>query len=398
MHRKRWTMVFLCLVCFIMTGCAEGQELKYVSFISSTGVDKIGPRHFRLWLVPLSIGETGQQENNAAKNRLNSLIIRDGETAFDIERNMIRETKHRVVFTHARAVVVSERMAKEDLGWFVDTWFRDQQPHSRAYLFVTPSSVKDVLIYATWLEPEVSFPLSFGMENIRFVSNYATLDLIDCLKHLHEPPYNAILPMIQTNMSKSPPTVEYRGTAVIRHGKMVGSLNTPETQGLVWLLGLEKGGSLQFQANGKNTAPSVLELNAEHKRLQVHWVGQHLQVQYFLHLQGTIAQDGTSDDSWSTAHRSSLERKAEDAVQRICQQTITALQKTDSCDALRVGLYVYRHDSSQWHQHASLWDSVFSNAEIRVHVQVTIQHPGLVRRNLAPPSLKGGSHGHSSAL
>ncbi|MDP9728286.1 Ger(x)C family spore germination protein [Alicyclobacillus sp. TC] len=382
MNRRKTSVWITCLsilgICLGLTGCGEGTELKYVSMVSTVGAEQLNNHQVRLYLIPLSIEETEaqQQGGSSRESRLHTLIVRDGMTAFDIERNMIRETKHRLLFTHAKAVVISQSMAKHDLDWFLDIWYRDQQPRSRAYVFVTDDPVKDILANATWLEPEVSFPLSFGMENIRFVSNYATVDLIQCLKALHEPPYCSLLPMLHLHAKKKPMTVEYEGTALIQKNHMVDELNTTETQGLIWLLGQEKGGSLEI---GESHQRSVVEITREKVEKHFQFSNGQLHVEYTLRLRGTLAQDGEEGDSWNPQHLHQLEEKANQTVQQICQQTLQKLQQKDQTDALGVGLMVYRKQPGVWRQYASHWNEVFQKADIHVHPVVTIMHPGLIR-------------------
>ncbi|MCI0184450.1 Ger(x)C family spore germination protein [Sulfoacidibacillus ferrooxidans] len=368
-------MILYGLLSISVTGCWSSLELRDSAIVSGIGIEKVGAQQFRL-IVEI-IGAQMGKGGTSTKGR--TILTGTGQTALTIEREMIRDAKRRIVFTHTKSLVMSSTVAREDLYWVFDTWIRDQQPHLAAYLFVTHDPVKQVLHDSTSCGANAAFPLSSGMENIRFISNYTTPTMREFLRDMYGPMNTGYLPMIhiQRDLSKTP-LVEYAGTAIFHHNHMVGELNTRETQGLVWLLGQEKGGAVDV-ANSKSHSLQALELTKENTIMHMQMTHGHLVAHFQFHIEGTLAQDSgdhTMDPSIATKQ---MEVAIAKKVQAILTDTITVLQKKDHADILDIGLHLYRTQPQLWHQLSPTWDDVFTHAQITTSVKVHIVHPGLAR-------------------
>lgn len=217
------------------------------------------------------------------------------------------------------------------------------------------------------------------MENIQFISDYTTPTLREFLRDMYAPINTGYLPMlrIRHHLAKSP-LVEYAGTAIFHHNHMVGKLNTKETQGLIWLLGQEKGGAIDI-ANSKSHSLQAIELTREKTTLNMHMRNHQVVAHFSLHFQGTVAQDSGNH----TINQAIANKQMEDAIaskiQAILTDTITVLQKKDHTDVLDIGLHLYQTQPQIWHQLSPTWDDVFTHAQITTSVKVHIVHPGLAR-------------------
>ena len=261
----------------LLSGCWSNLELRDAAIVSGVGVEKVSSQRYRM-IVEMIGAPTGEENT---KTMSHTMLSRVGRTMLDIAREMVRDMKRRILFTHAKSIVLSHTMAREDLYWIFDIWVRDQQPQLSAYLFVTDDPVQDVLRASTAYGSNAEFPLSAGMQNIHFISNYTTHTMREFLRDMYGPVNNGYLPMlhIRHDLSKIP-LVEYAGTAVIHHNHMVGQLTTRETQGLVWLLGQEKGGAIDV-INPRNHTRQAIELTNEKTTLQMNVVHDHLAAHFF---------------------------------------------------------------------------------------------------------------------
>ncbi|PWI57490.1 Ger(x)C family spore germination protein [Sulfoacidibacillus thermotolerans] len=360
-----------------LTGCWSSLELRDAAIVSGLGIEKVKRQTYRLTVEVISGKNT---QGSASANKSNRILFtKSGHTVLSIERNMIRDVKRRLIFTHAKSLVISDQVAKEDLFWLLDTWVRDQQPRLIAYLFVTPDSVEEVLEQSSANQTSASaeFPLSTGAENIRFISNYTTPTILEFLKNLFEPTNTAYLPMLRIKSAQSGQIVEYSGTAVINHDHMVGELNTKQTQGLVWLINKEMGGAIDTFSPVTHRR-QALEVTGEKTDMHTLFAHNRLLVHFAVHLKGTVAEDATGQDMDQPAANREMEQAIAKQAQDILCDTVRTLQHQKT-DLLGVGLHIYRTHPKLWHKLQSHWDEAFAHAKITTRVDVVIQHPGLIR-------------------
>ncbi|MCF8568049.1 Ger(x)C family spore germination C-terminal domain-containing protein, partial [Alicyclobacillus tolerans] len=211
---------------------------------------------------------------------------------------------------------------------------------------------------------------------LAFTVKVVHINLKDVLKQLSEPPYVSYVPMVRTVTSRGKSHLQFDGTALIQGQHMVGELNSQETQGLVWLLGKERGGSIEVKdPNSGDTY--VLEAGKESMKTHVTMRGSELYVDTTIRIPGTIAQSEHANPM-DPKQLAAMETLFTREVYSTTNHTLASLQSR-KVDALGIGLRVYRRDPKTWHRIEKHWGEIFSKGHFTLHITVQARHPGLIR-------------------
>lgn len=355
-----------------LSGCGSSLELRNTGIVTGVGIDRLENGQYRLTLQLLSA--TSRQGQKAGTSPIT--IALEGTSFFEILRSMIRDSKRRLMFMHARVILMSEAAARHDVLWPLDTWTRDTQPSLKSYLMITKENVQDIPEIPTVFHDSPSFELAKGMENFAFTVKVVHINLKDFLKHLSEPPYVSYVPMLRTETWHGKGHLQFDGTALVKKNHMVGELNSRETQGLVWLIGKERGGGIDVE-DPRTHRRYVLEAGKESMSSKIALRNSHLTVETTIRIPGTIAQANTANPM-DPAALTNMEKLFAEEVQNIMGETLMKL-RTLHVDAMGIGLKLYRQDPKAWHQVETHWDDIFSQGNFIVHVSVQAKHPGLIR-------------------
>lgn len=376
MNRIMALIFFVGTTSLLLPGCWSSLELRKSSLVMGTAVD----RKHNGYSVSVEILGTKGSANEQSDTK--AIVLReDGKNLHDAARELIRLSKRRLIFTHNRVWILSERTAKDDLMTPLDVIQRDQMLRLTSYVFITSDNPQSLLGKGLF-RSSPSIELATGMKNVQFVSDFASEDLRQFLEMMNRPTQAGYLPII--NLSKSPNSViGLRGTALIKKNKMVGILSPEETMGLLWIRGNVHGGSIKARLSNGTTVQ--VEILKSHTKLRPVIRQGHLSVDISVNVKGTLANVPVQQ-AVTQAFIHTVEERASEGIQEEIQDCLHKLQHSYRCDVTKIGVRLYQRDPRDWEKYGRRWDETFSQANIHVSVKTDVTHPGLILNGANRPN------------
>lgn len=372
----------LCLILitlFLLTGCWNAEEIDSTALAHGVGLDKAGDKiKVSLEIIrPTPMGGTNAGESEDGGH--NIILESEVDTLLTGVRAMIRTSKRRLHFEHARVFIIGDELAKEDAISQIDSVRRDQMFRLGSYLFVTENDPAEILETPTLYEHLTSLELSDAMEETLFTTGYLPVNVYQFFAMLEGVIGNAYLPMISLQEIRGEKSTALNGTAIFKEGKMVGRLTINETIGLNWLVNKVEGGSITITLNNKQKG-SVRIKKAKTKFIPK-LEGNHLQADVFIDIV-TDFVDNPLDVEIDEDLINDIKRKVSRKVESDVSLALKKLQGELKTDVTQIGLATYRKYPRRWAELAPQWNEIFATADINVQVDVKILHTGKINENL----------------
>ncbi|MGO4275148.1 hypothetical protein AB4Z22_35840, partial [Paenibacillus sp. TAF58] len=177
MKMNKYTATLLVLGVLIFTGCSDRRELSNVAIILAAGIEKVN-NDIQVTLqvaIPTSksdvSGSSGQKKPYFIESATGRNII---EAVQNIQNHMSRILR----FSHRRVLLIHENIAKKDITDVLDFVNRYQDSRLSTQIYITKSSIKDILSSHTELEQitgeyirEVGIITGYSETAREFISN-----------------------------------------------------------------------------------------------------------------------------------------------------------------------------------------------------------------------------------
>ena len=383
MMTKRLCRILALIVLLVPTGCYDSQPLKESAIVMGTGIDKEEREGYTFFVEILRVGAGGGSAYGEVeeKDSDRSIVLRvTADNMFEASRDLIRYSKRRLVFTHNRVWVISERAARANILQPFDFTLRDQMMRLNSFLFVSKDPPEKILTTSTLLESLNSLELAVGMEELRYAGNLGQIYLMDFFEALSGPVQASFVPMIELEHQTENPVTVINGLAIVKKDKMVGILNQAETFGLMLLRGSVSTGWLKAGEDGAD-GQIAFEIQSQKTKTKTHLVNGRLTAEMEINLRGTVA-NALPDINWldpDTIRK--FERKVDAWLQAHAEAALAKLQKEYRADVTNIGLQAYRKFPKEFNKVKDNWDEVFANAKITIRTHTDIYHPGLINES-----------------
>lgn len=365
---RKWMgrVILLCLLILLSTlivSCGY-VDIDKRFFVVSIGVDKskVPDKKYRVTLklaIPQADAKSGQEQ----------FILVHEET--DSITDAVRKTKAKVDkeldFTHAKMIIFSEDVAKQDMRSLMDWFMRRRDIQKIAWLAVGKPSAEEILSLMPRSErlPSNALFLSFGgtgTESAYIISEY----LFSFNRSLLEKGLDPILPLIEVIGKEQ---FAINKSVVFDKRKLFMELNSEETKIFNLITNRIEETDLKVdRSKSEFFFLDVDEAKAKYKILSGALNKSRVRVD--LQLEGNLEEvsDGTV-----TADKDAFQKKAEETVRLKILHLLKKLQKAH-LDPIGLGLrYRGTHfEHKDWEE----WDAMYSDLEFDVHVEVTIQGTG----------------------
>lgn len=373
-------LLLIIFTCLFMTSCWSSEEIDQTAIVHGVGVDKLDDQLEMSVEIVKPIGD-GQNDNGDGDNIGNQLVLNiQADTFLQGARELIKYTKRRLNFSQVQAWVIGQSLAKDGFVQSLDIVRRDQMVRLNSFMFITKDNPTDILNTSTLYEDLVATELSSSVEQSNFTAEFSPITFHEFYKFIEGPVPNAFVPLIFLKEVNNQLITEVEGTAVIKQGVMVGELSRRETSGLNMLLNRVNGGNIQI--NLSEDEKVSLEISKLKTKIKPVLKGEELFVTANINVEGILADNMTKrtvNEQFLKEVKTKLSAHTEDMV----HSTLKKLQDDFKTDIVQFGLKAYRKYPNEWKEVQSNWDDIFANASIDVHVDMTINHKGLINENVS---------------
>jgi Ger(x)C family germination protein len=368
------TLILILLTLFL-SGCWNSLELDDTALVYGIGLSKQNDR-LRMTVEIIRPGDAGGEGTATGES---IILEKEADTLIEASRELIREVKRRLSWEHNRVWIINEELAKdEDFISYLDLGRRDEMFRINSYIFVTKDDPIDILSTPTLYDDLTSGEIVSALGQKRFLSGFADVRFYDLFKHLEGPLPYAYLPMIKKTEEHPQPVTTINGTAVFKDGKMIGELTDLETVGLNVLHNEAEGGYTQIDVKGGKVS---LETRTSQTTIEPVLNGDELEVAIDVNIHATLA-DNHATEAVTEEWMNQVEEQNSLASNQFIEMLLEKLQKEYKTDITGIGMETYRKYPKEWKEVKDDWEDIFSKTEVSLDVTTTIDHEGLIDKNL----------------
>ncbi|OMD95980.1 Ger(x)C family spore germination protein [Paenibacillus odorifer] len=376
---KRILLIVISMMLLICnTGCWNYFEIDDMSIVAGVAIDK-GKKDGQL-LVTTEIVDT--KEGMKSSQAGFKMITLAGETMFDIVRGMISITGKKLFWSHSKAIILSEEIAREGVTKVIDWYNRDTETRSDVYIFVAKEkSAQEIISLSSSTESIMSYALAQQMRTEKNVSTAPVVEIWDFIDKLEASGEYAIAPLIYVHEQNKTKNARVSGTAIFRMDKMIGMISGEETKYMLFANNQIQGGVLIVKDESGEPAFS-LEILSNRTKIKPVWINGKLQIKLNTLTHAGLDEVKSSGEFNNLDSKKTIERWVEKELEEQILSVIHKVQKDYQADIFGFGELLHEKMPRTWEKIEKNWGKEFSNVEIVVNSKVIIESSAQTSRSI----------------
>jgi spore germination protein KC len=358
----------------VLTGCWNYKEIDEMAIAAGVAVDKNpdGTVHITIEVVNISgDGKTAIEPK---------YVESDGDTLFEAVRRAIAKEGRKIYWSHAKVVIISEELAREDILKYLDFLFRDAEAREDTWLLISKEKTSgEILQSKGMLNPMISFQIDDTMRSQESISRFPFVELFEFFDRLFYKQVSAILPAVQLVEQHGAKTPKIGGTAIFKHEKLIGFLNEEDTKYMLWLRDEVEGGIEVIKNVSDEKENVALEIfNSKSKITPIIQDGV-LKIEVEVDLEAGIGEIMGSTDFISEPGEQKLIKAAENQLEGELKKTYVLIRDKYQADVFGFGRRVEMKMPDIWNQIKEEWEKYFIELEMDVKVNLEIRGSATTR-------------------
>ncbi|MFD1178364.1 Ger(x)C family spore germination protein [Paenibacillus puldeungensis] len=367
--------ILIAVVTCSITGCWNYREIEKMLVGVGVAIDKTEDGKIQLTAEVVDISQGKEMQIGA------QLITVTGDTMFDVVRRMITKFGMKLYWSHAKAVIMSQEVAREGAAKIIDWYMRDAETRSDIHILVSgEKTAREVLAINEKGEEPISFKLEEMLKNLSSVSTSPVIQIWDFIDAVNTPGKTGFVPLVylkQGSQGKQVASIE--GGAVFKEDKMIGILGGKETKNVLFVRNEIQGGILTLGSYERPPGIS-LEIFKSKTEIKPVIVDGELEVQVSIRTVTAIDEVQNDQDFYLKEGYTRLEREAAEKLQNEVLSTIHMVQKQYGSDIFGIGLAIHRKMPKEWKKLEPDWEYHFKNLKATVQAQVEIRNTAMTSK------------------
>ncbi|MDP4084130.1 MAG: Ger(x)C family spore germination protein [Bacillota bacterium] len=365
-------MIFLNM--FFLTGCWNYREVEKLAVVAGVAIDKGKNNQFIVTTEVIQI--SGGRESKTTS----TYITMEGKSIFDAVRNQISFAGKKLYWSHTKVVIVSKEIARHNMLSVIDWYNRDSETRSDVNLLVSrEKTAKKVLEQRALLEDINSFELADTLKNQISLSKAPIKELWGFINDLEAQGIVNIVPAVHLKKNKNMYSPQIMGAAVFDNAKLIGFLNSEETQEVLFVKDEVKGGLLidRDKTNGLK-APISMEIFKNKTKIEP-VVSRNNEIKFNIKVDTRVDIDeivGNVKYANEKVLKKLSNNEAKNLKNRI-EHCIKKVQSEYGVDIFGFGAKLREDNPKVWKKVASSWNDRFKNVSVNVSTKVNIKGSGL---------------------
>ncbi|ASA25504.1 Ger(x)C family spore germination protein [Paenibacillus donghaensis] len=377
-YRPSLLLLSLLLLLPGVSGCWNYAEVDDMSIVAGVAIDK-DKKAGKLLITTELFDTKGELQQNQASFKIVTL---SGDTMFDIVRNMISMTGKKLFWSHSKAIIISEEIAREGVIRVIDWYSRDTETRSDVYIYVSGEPTARALLNMNGTsEMIMSFELAQMMRNETHVSTAPVVEIWDFIDKLESEGKSAMAPIVSIYANNKQKNERVYGTAIFSNDKMVGIVSGEESKYLLFAKDDVKGGVLVV-GNESGVPTYSLEILKSATKLKPRWVNGRLQMHVQVLVETGLDEVMTAEGFNNFSDVQSIEQRGEEEVRQRIAAIIQKLQQEYHADVLGYGEIVHQEMPKLWKKISKNWPQEFAEMDIEVEAKVVIRSSAKTSRSI----------------
>lgn len=381
MSKRKYHFLTFCLMTFLLTGCWNETNIEERGFVIGLAIDLVGEKNGNYqvtttnqFVVPPGIGSpSGSGGDQKAYFNLSA----SGDSVFTIDKEMRTSTNIMPFFEHLKVIIVSEDvLSTPDLfPSIMDAFFRNQEMRRVTKIIITEGEAKKILDITPENEKVPALYMDTLLErNLKTTGTLKSVELGD----IHE----FFLTDSSFTVSKYTPSekkINYEGGVVFHgyEGKLVGTLNKQEMQGLNLIIGEYQGGPIKFEHEGNLITLNITEANSKIKIDTKD--SEKISISVNINAEGQIVEVFGTEKIMEPETIVAIEKKAAEKMEEITEKTIEKAQNELSADVFGLKKKLKQRHYQTWQKVKDNWDhgdNYFAKSTFHVKANVRVRSAG----------------------
>ncbi|HHB2167663.1 Ger(x)C family spore germination protein [Bacillus cereus] len=374
-------LVMVMVLIGFMSGCSELEEIEERGFVVGAAYDIVKEKQSNpvmkgtyQMVLPSKLSQQGGQGAGDNENYIN--VSAKADSVFEQIRIIAKKISRTLFFPHIQVIIFSEELLSKPyvLQNTLDLYIRDHEMRRNIRLFVSKENAEAILKQSAKPENLPAQYIDMLAEHPPKNAQMIEASRIGDVQEKMTSKRSFVLPILI--LTKQGVQMDGAGLFRGKDNKCVGRLNGEQTLGLNYIIGKKIGGFFTIRKKNQLITYEIHKLrrkiqvsteNATKPKFDVH-----------LSLEGTLAELHFSNHK-KVFDEKRLEKNISDEMEKRIKKSITLVQKKYKVDVLELGEVYKRHNYKEWEKISKNWDqgkNYFSDAEINVHVDPTIEHSG----------------------
>ncbi|WP_027408597.1 Ger(x)C family spore germination protein [Anoxybacteroides tepidamans] len=390
---KKMIICFLiCSNCLLLSGCWDRVELNDLALVTGLGIDKKGKNTMLTvqLVVPKQLGG-GMAMGGSNTKGGGATIIRTGTGAVmaDAIRDLQEKIPRRLFWGHVKAVVFSEKVAKEGIRPYIDFLSRNPQMRLRSNMFICKGSAKNVLE----LSPPIEQSSAEVMRELSELQFLFRVTVKDALQMLAGSTQTAAIPLVQIlpaqkGMSDLQTIAFIQRTAIFKKDRMIGSVNDKMSRGLLWIRNEVEQANITVSLKGAKGTITAAIIKMHTKLIPEYKNGKWKMI-VKITSEDDVISNATNLSLYNKKHIHLAQKALADETANRIYAALHKVQKMKA-DVVGFGEAFHRKYPRQWNQVKDRWEDIFPNVEVTIKAKVNFRRPGMntIPQGIPPEEVK----------
>ncbi|QEK11218.1 Ger(x)C family spore germination protein [Crassaminicella thermophila] len=375
---KKIIFIFIILIQVVITsGCWNYKEINDVSIAAGIAVDYDKEKD-----KVISTTEIVYPMVTNGETKIQPEVIKaEGRNIFESIRNMIPLTGKKVFWAHAKVIIISEEVAKNEdiLISLIDFAKRDAEYRDDIWVILSKEKTAgEILKTDVMIQDIVSFQLEDILKNEKGVEKYHSVPLWKFADDLSSEGIEPTLPTVGIASYKDKKIAQMYGTGVFKGAKLVGWLNGDETKSFLFIMGKINGGVIIVNKDtSKRPVRIGLEIFKNKTKIKSIYEDGEIKIKINTKTTVNINELESQIDFISEQGRSIVKKEAEKLMENKIKNLIKKVQKEYDSDIFGFGSVIEREHPEIWKEIKNDWDKIFRDLKIEVKSEIKIRGSAL---------------------
>ncbi|PYI54948.1 Ger(x)C family spore germination protein [Paenibacillus flagellatus] len=392
MPPKRTALLLSILALALLSGCWSRKEINEIQIITGVGIDKVDEVYL-LTLQAANAGAISPMGGGRQSATVNTFEMR-AESVMKAMRKLTTISPREMYFSHIRALVIGESVARDGVRDVLDVFLRDYQFRPDFYVLVTKEvRANEVMNVLSPLEP---IPANKLFKTLETAQQYwapaigVHLDhfVDDLIREGVEPVLQGVTISGEPSKGKTTDNIKmtlpdtylkFGKLGVFRNDRLVGWLNEEESagynyivndvEGTVSVLPCESGGQVAIETIRSRTKLTGSVAGGKPEMIVEIWA------------EGNVGDVECRIDLSKTRSIYELERKAEQSIKHAVDMAVKAARDTYKSDIFGFGQTLYRDRPKEWKKMKPNWEKVYPTVSVSTKVDVKLRRSGKIGKS-----------------
>lgn len=371
MKRKMCFLLALCVLS-LTTGCNQVRQLNERLIVSGIGVDI----EDGAYVVTMHVFDAERASAGGESDNKTLVVTGRGRSVIDAFSAITLQTGREPLYSQNLLLVVGEETAQKGINNVIDFFIRYYEARPSVDVFVAKGLTAREIMNSerdgqTIAAKEIAALADSGMINAK----QAKSDMLTLVNRLQDDDSDGYLTALSLQQKENGDSVIYvDGAGVLREDRLVGYLDPEETQGLLFLSGDVKEGTLVVAVEEMGNVSFALSEGKSSLKARVESGVPVFDVLVEAGL-NLYEIDGNIHQKYGLEMIDALQKQADKVIREKCVQTAEKVIREYESDLLRLGRRLMQSEPDYF-KAVEDWRQLYPQCKLNIIVKTKIEREG----------------------